>query len=90
MFFTWLSFMLAFSLAPHVKPRLRPVLWIAAVVVIVLACLARVWAGAHWPSDVAGGFLLGLGWSAFVVWIPERWLPTPSRKWFQRRSRVAA
>jgi hypothetical protein len=31
---------------------------------------------------VAGGFLLSLGWSAFVVWIPERWLPMPSRRWF--------
>jgi membrane-associated phospholipid phosphatase len=84
-FFTWLSFMLAFSLAPHVRPRWRPVLWIGAAIVIVLACTARVWAGAHWPSDVAGGFLLGLGWSAFVVWLPERWLPSPSLTWIRRR-----
>src|SRR5207245_2059559 len=74
-FFTWLSFMLAFSLAPHVRPRRRWMLWIAAAIVVFFACCARVWAGAHWPSDVAGGFLLGLGWSAFVVWLPERWLP---------------
>jgi undecaprenyl-diphosphatase len=84
-FFTWLSFMLAFSLAPHVRPPLRPLLWIGAAVVIVLACLSRVWAGDHWPSDVAGGFLLGLGWSAFVVWLPERWLPSPSLRWIRRR-----
>ncbi len=89
-FFTWMSFMLAFALAPHVKARWRPVLWIAAAVIIVLACIARVWAGAHWPSDVIGGFLLGLGWSAFVVWVPERWLPTPTRKWFVRFSRKRA
>ena len=82
-FFTWLSFMLAFSLAPHVRPRWRWALWLGAAVVILLACLARVWAGAHWPSDVAGGFLLGLGWSAFVVWLPERWLPNPSLKWLK-------
>jgi undecaprenyl-diphosphatase len=84
-FFTWLSFMLAFSLAPHARPRLRPVLWAGAAAVTVLACLARVWAGDHWPSDVAGGFLLGLGWSAFIVWLPERWLPNPSLKWVRRR-----
>lgn len=84
-FFTWLSFMLAFSLAPHVRPHLRPLLWIGAAVVIVLACLSRVWAGDHWPSDVAGGFLLGLGWSAFVVWLPERWLPSPSLRWISWR-----
>ena len=89
-FFTWLSFMLAFSLAPHVRPRRRWMLWTAAGLVILLACCARVWAGAHWPSDVAGGFLLGLGWSAFVVWLPERWLPSPSWKWFRVTRRRAA
>lgn len=89
-FFTWMSFMLAFSLAPRVNPRLRPVLWIVAGVVIVLTCIARVWAGAHWPSDVIGGVLLGLGWSAFVLWLPERWLPSPSWKWFRGRARPAS
>jgi undecaprenyl-diphosphatase len=89
-FFTWLSFMLAFSLAPKVDPRLRPVLWAAAGVVTVLACTARVWAGVHWPSDVIGGFLLGIGWSAFVLWLPERWLPSPSWKWFRGRTRPAS
>jgi undecaprenyl-diphosphatase len=89
-FFTWLSFMLAFALAPHVRPRWRWALWTGAGVVIVLACLARVWAGDHWPSDVLGGFLLGLGWSAFVVWIPERWLPSPSWSWVRGRRRKAA
>ena len=89
-FFTWLSFMLAFALAPHVRPRFRWALWTVAAIVIVLACLARVWAGDHWPSDVLGGFLLGLGWSAFVVWIPEQWLPSPSWSWIRGRRRRAA
>ena len=83
-FFTWLSFMVAFALAPHVRPRWRWTLWTGAAFVIVCACLARVWAGDHWPSDVAGGFLLGLGWSAFVMWLPERWLPAP--KWISWRA----
>jgi len=88
-FFTWLSFMLAFSLAPHVRPRYRWILWVGAATVIVLACLARVWAGDHWPSDVLGGFLLSLGWSAFVVWLPERWLPAPTLNWFRGKRRRA-
>ncbi len=88
-FFTWLSFMLAFSLAPHVRPRYRWILWVGASTVIVLACLARVWAGDHWPSDVLGGFLLSLGWSAFVVWLPERWLPAPTLNWFRGKRRRA-
>jgi undecaprenyl-diphosphatase len=89
-FFTWMAFMLAFSLAPRVKPYWRAALWIAAALVIALACIARVWAGAHWPSDVIGGVLLGLGWSAFVLWLPERWLPSPSWKWFRGRVRPAS
>jgi undecaprenyl-diphosphatase len=88
-FFTWMSFMVAFSLAPKIAPTFRPLLWIFAAMVIVLTCIARVWAGAHWPSDVLGGVLLGIAWSAFVLWLPERWLPSPSFKWFQRRPRNA-
>jgi membrane-associated phospholipid phosphatase len=86
-FFTWLSFMLAASLAPRIKPVYRPLLWLAAIVVIVLTCMARVWAGDHWPSDVVGGVLLAAGWSAFVLWLPERWLPSPSLRWFSGRLR---
>ena len=86
-FFTWLSFMLAASLAPRIKPVYRPLLWLAAIVVIVLTCIARVWAGDHWPSDVVGGVLLAAGWSAFVLWLPERWLPSPSLRWFSGRLR---
>jgi membrane-associated phospholipid phosphatase len=82
-FFTWMSFMIAVSIAPRIRPSLRSVLWIVAAAVIVLTCLARVWAGDHWPSDVLGGVLLGIGWSAFVLWLPERWLPSPSIRWFR-------
>lgn len=88
-FFTWMSFMIAVSIAPKIRPAYRPVLWILAAIVIVLTCIARVWAGAHWPSDVIGGVLLGIGWSAFVLWLPERWLPSPSFKWFPKRSSAA-
>jgi membrane-associated phospholipid phosphatase len=88
-FFTWMSFMVAVSLAPKIAPVYRPLLWILAVMVVVLTCIARVWAGAHWPSDVIGGVFLGVGWSAFVLWLPERWLPSPSFKWFRGKPRPA-
>lgn len=71
-FFTWISFMLAFTFAPRLSSRWRWVPWVLAAIVIVLTCLARVWAGDHWPSDVAGGFLLGLAWSAGVIWVADR------------------
>ena len=84
-FFTWMAFMLAVAIAPKIRPVYRPVLWIFAAAVIVLTCIERVWAGAHYPSDVLGGVLLGVGWSAFVLWLPERWLPSPSFRWFRGR-----
>jgi membrane-associated phospholipid phosphatase len=84
-FFTWLCFMLAATLAPRARPRWRIWLWSLAGVVILLACIGRVWAGAHWPTDVIGGFLLALAWSAFILWLPERWLPTPSGRWLRIR-----
>jgi len=85
-FFTWMSFMIAVSIAPKIRPSFRPILWIFVAIVIVLTCLARVWAGDHWPSDVLGGVLLGISWSAFVLWLPERWLPSPSFRWFRGRA----
>jgi membrane-associated phospholipid phosphatase len=89
-FFTWMAFMIAVSLAPKIRPVFRPILWSLVVVVIVLTCISRVWAGAHWPSDVIGGVLLGIGWSAFVLWLPERWLPSPSFRWFRGRPRATS
>ena len=89
-FFTWMAFMIAVSLAPKIRPVFRPILWTVVVLVIVLTCIARVWAGAHWPSDVIGGVLLGMGWSSFVLWLPERWLPSPSFKWFRGRARATS
>jgi membrane-associated phospholipid phosphatase len=82
-FFTWLSVLVAAALAPRVHPRYRPLLWTVAGLLVLLTCLGRIYDGVHWPTDVVGGLLLGLGWSAFVLWLPERWLPTPSRTWWR-------
>ncbi|GAC1652694.1 MAG: hypothetical protein NVS9B1_00630 [Candidatus Dormibacteraceae bacterium] len=82
-FFTWLAILVAAALAPRLHPRIRPLLWTVAGFVILLTCLSRIYDGVHWPTDVIGGLLIGLGWAAFVLWLPERWLPTPSRTWWQ-------
>ena len=77
-FYTWLAIMVATAVSPWLRPRLRPLLWAALALLAFTACLGRVWAGAHWPTDVAGGFLLSTAWCAFVLWLPERWLPRPA------------
>jgi undecaprenyl-diphosphatase len=43
-----------------------------AAAVILLAAFARVYRGAHWPSDVLGGFLLGAVALAGVLWAYSR------------------
>ena len=82
-FYTWVAVMLASALAPRLRPAARPFLWLGAALVILIACTARVYEGVHWPTDVIGGFLLALAWCAFVLWLPERWLPTPRRVWLK-------
>ena len=74
-FFTWIALMLAISIVPHVSRKWRILAWSLAALLIFVGGLGRVWAGAHWPSDVTGGILLATSWCAFVLWFPERFFP---------------
>ena len=39
----------------------------AAVLLILLICLTRLYLGVHYPSDVIGGIIVGLAWAAFCM-----------------------
>ncbi|MEX0781682.1 MAG: phosphatase PAP2 family protein [Dehalococcoidia bacterium] len=50
-----------------VGPRLVPVVRGVAVAIILLAGWSRMVVGAHWPSDVLGGYLWGMAALALVI-----------------------
>jgi undecaprenyl-diphosphatase len=52
--------------------RWRSVLVALLAVPILTIGVARIYDGAHWPSDVLGGYLIGGIWLGLTVWI-YRW-----------------
>jgi undecaprenyl-diphosphatase len=44
-----------------------------AMFATILVGATRVYLGVHYPTDVLGGWLVGLSW-AMVWWMLERWL----------------
>ncbi|MEO5953342.1 MAG: phosphatase PAP2 family protein [Chloroflexia bacterium] len=64
-------FYLAFTL---VKPGfLRNILLVLTGAMIVLVAPSRIWLGQHWASDVLGGYALGFGLLALVIWGYRGW-----------------
>jgi undecaprenyl-diphosphatase len=64
---------------PLVSPRARPVLVGLGATWVVVTCADRLFAGAHFPSDVIAGVLLGCGltlasYAGYLGWSP----PTPT------------
>lgn len=59
--------MAAIVLTAGAPIRHRVVLWAAAAGIALIVGFSRLYLGAHWLSDVLGGFALGVAWVALVA-----------------------
>jgi undecaprenyl-diphosphatase len=51
----------------HRRAWARALVMFAALIVIVMICISRLYLGVHYPSDVVAGVVIGLAWAAFCM-----------------------
>ncbi len=81
--FTWFAILM---LMPHSAAR-TVLLWVVPVFLVLLG-VARVFVGQHWPSDVFGGYLLGVVWLTITV-LGYLWTTRSAARLRQRRELAA-
>jgi len=80
-FFSWFLIMLIVCIAMGRLPKaVVGALWVVAALVLMTVCIARIYLGEHWPSDVIGGLALGLGFTSIALSIRLLSNPVLARK----------
>jgi undecaprenyl-diphosphatase len=68
-----MSATVVYGTVAYLLARLQKHVWsrtltlLAAVVIIALVCVSRLYLGVHYPSDVLAGIIIGLAWSGFCM-----------------------
>ncbi len=72
--------LLAYLVLARVRSRgLRVLASAGSIVIVLLIGVSRVYLGAHWPSDVLGGYIFGALFLTGLIWLDQRRKPrTPA------------
>ena len=66
-FFVWLAVLALLLLLRHLPRWWFRSASLILLVLVALGCTSRIDTGLHWPSDVLGGLLIGIGWMALTL-----------------------
>jgi undecaprenyl-diphosphatase len=74
--------LIAYFLMRHNPSHLqRAIITLIFALIVGLIGFSRIYLGAHYPSDVLGGYIAGLGWLAFTISAVDLY-----RRWHRRRT----